>query len=149
MLPMRISPQNKVGVGFGLALLIMGVVGSVSYFSTRQQAESAAWVSHTHEILEDLEALVSSTKDIEIWSREFVIGGQEQSLKPYAAAVAAINRQIANLQALTADNPTQHQRLDVLRPLVVHLISEVNDVIDVRRRQGFDAVVAANRAAQG
>lgn len=55
----------KIGAGFTLALTLMAVIGTVSYRNTVQLVDTAAWVSHTHEVLESLESVLSHLRDAE------------------------------------------------------------------------------------
>ena len=56
---MRWSIGRKIGSGFGLALVVLTVVGGVSYDSTVKLIGSAEWVRHTHEVLNGLDEVTS------------------------------------------------------------------------------------------
>ena len=63
MTKMKIGP--RILLGFGLALLISGIVSVISYRSTSELLEVADWVTHTHKVLEGIAELRSTVKDAE------------------------------------------------------------------------------------
>jgi CHASE3 domain sensor protein len=130
---------RKIALGFGLSVLILLVVGSVAYRSTDVLIENNANVAHSHLVLEDLSQLLSLMKDAETGQRGFVITGDEAYLEPYVAALAPVAKTVANLRALTSDNPRQQRRLDEAEPLVAAKLAELRRTVDTRRTQGFEA----------
>ena len=54
---MRWTIGKKLAAGFGLALAISTIIGSVSYRSMVTLLETAHWVTHTHEVLTKLESV--------------------------------------------------------------------------------------------
>src|SRR5882672_12566510 len=89
-----ISTERKVGIGFAFALACLGVVGVVSYLSVVRLNEDAAWVEHTHEVLNRLELLLAAVTDSETAERGYVITGDEGYLDPYRQSA-----QVADVQA--------------------------------------------------
>jgi CHASE3 domain sensor protein len=137
---------TKIGVGFGLALVIFLFVGAISYRSTTQLTETAALVAHTHRVLETLEAVLSDMKDAETGQRGYLLTGQERYLEPFRAARATTQQDLKMLRELTADNVNQQQRLDLLDPLVEGRdgkFAELQATIDARqdKARGFSAAL--------
>ncbi len=84
---MRWTVGTKIGAGFGLALVILVVIGSVSYRSTAKLTETAELVAHTLQVLDNLEVVVSDMKDAETGQRGYLITGEEKwHLEPFRAA---------------------------------------------------------------
>src|SRR5579863_2908650 len=71
----------KVQLAFGSALLIILLVGAVSYRSILASGESDQSVQHTHRVLETLQDLLLSVKSIESSARGFVLSGKESYLE--------------------------------------------------------------------
>jgi methyl-accepting chemotaxis protein len=136
---MTSSIGAKIGSGFGLALAILIVIGAVSYSSTAKFMDSAGWVAHTYEILDNVAGFLSAMKDAETGQRGYVITGQDRYLEPYRNAAAAAGQNLENLRRLTADNPVQQRRLDALAPLVASKFAELQETIALRRDKGFEA----------
>jgi methyl-accepting chemotaxis protein len=137
---------TKIGMGFGLALVIFLFVGAISYRSTAQLTETAALVAHTHRVLETLEAVLSDMKDAETGQRGYLLTGQERYLEPFRAARATTQQDLKTLRELTADNVNQQQRLDLLDPLVEGRegkFAELQATIDARqdKARGFSGAL--------
>ncbi len=136
---MKWSIGTKIAATFGLALGALVVVGAVSYDSTIKLLDSAAWVSHTHQVLNGLDEILSALKDAETGQRGYVITGETRYLGPYQGAQELADRKIKDVRELTSDNPVQQQRIGALEPLVVSKFAEMQRVIDLRREKGFTA----------
>src|ERR1700684_1521962 len=109
--------NRKVQLALGFAILVLLVVGAISYRNIVVSRESDGWVRHTHEGLENLQDLLSSMKSTELSYREFVITGNEQSLKSYRDSVARSEREETIIRDLTVDNPVQQRRIPILKRL--------------------------------
>ncbi|RUR76223.1 GAF domain-containing protein [Chlorogloeopsis fritschii PCC 9212] len=138
---------KRVAGGFGLASLILLIIGLVSYHSTIVLINSSNQVKKTQETINSLEALLSHIKDAETGQRGYILTGQELYLKPYQAALAEVEQDLKNLRNLTADK-SQQQHIDVLKPLLAAKLSELKETIELRQHKGFDAalqVILTNR----
>jgi len=144
-----VSAERKAGVGFALALACLGVVGVVSYLSVVRLNENAARLEHTHEVLSRLESLLSAVTNCESAGRGYVITGDEGYLEPYQQSAEIVNVQARRLRELTADNPAQQQRLDLVVPLVTDRLASLRTVIELRKNQGFAAAQSEILAGEG
>jgi methyl-accepting chemotaxis protein len=137
MTKMKIGP--RILLGFGLALLISGIVSVISYRSTNELLEVADWVTHTHKVLEGIAEVRSTVKDAETSQRGYIITGENRYLEPYQLAVRVVDRQIQDLKDLTADNRDQQRRLATLQTLAASKFSELKETIELRTTKGFAA----------
>lgn len=140
---------TRIGIAFGLAVLLVIIVGVISYHNTTRFLESTGRVAHTHEVEAQLEEVLSQLKDIEDGARGYVITGDDDYLEPYHAARAVIDESIQRLRQLTAEDPSQQQRLDALDPLVAQEVSTSEQAIDARTNAGLEAGVHAIRTLAG
>ena len=124
--------------GFAAALLLLGVVGLVSYRNTAAMRENNHWVAHTHEVLATVSAIESTLKDAETGQRGFLLTGKDSYLAPYTAAKDDISGEIDAFAKLTSDNAEQQERARKLRTLADAKFDELQETIDVRRDQGFE-----------
>jgi methyl-accepting chemotaxis protein len=131
------SIGKKIGSGFGVALVVVMVVGTVSYDSTTKLIDSAAWVRHTHEVINGLADLLSVLKDAETGQRGYIITGEARYLEPFQGARDLVDQKLKYLRELTSDNASQQQRLVALEPLVSSKFSELQETIDLRKQKGF------------
>jgi methyl-accepting chemotaxis protein len=138
---MKWSVGTKIAAGYALALIILAVLGVVSYRNTTGLIEAMQMSTHTHQVLENLERALSTLKDAETGQRGYIITGEDRYLEPYQSGTSAVNQTIQNLRGLTADNPNQQRRIDALEPLVAAKLAELKDTIDLRKNKGFDAAM--------
>jgi PAS domain S-box-containing protein len=106
--------KRKVTAGFIVALLLTLFMGFSSWRSVRLSAEAADWVVHTHAVMETLEATRRHVIEVETSARTFAIMRQNPMLARYAEARETVAKDEDELRRLTADNPNQQRRLDVL-----------------------------------
>jgi two-component system, LuxR family, sensor kinase FixL len=143
------AARKRLAAGVVLALLILAVAGWVSYRNTTRLIENGHRIRHTYRVREHLAAVLSWLKDAEADARGYVITGHEDYLAPYNGAIKAVERNLSDLRALSARNPTQRQRLDALRPLIAARLDALGRVIAVRREEGLAAAAKTMRADQG
>ncbi|HWW88287.1 MAG TPA: CHASE3 domain-containing protein [Vicinamibacterales bacterium] len=139
---------RKVGVGFALGGLILGVIALVGYVSADQLIASDRLVAHTYLVRQDLSDLVSQLKDAETGQRGYVITGNDTFLQPYQSALGEIRTRFEDIRRLTVDNADQQRRLDSVSPLIDSKLAELKETIDLRRTAGFEPtakIVAAGR----
>ncbi|HET9656651.1 MAG TPA: CHASE3 domain-containing protein [Kineosporiaceae bacterium] len=133
---------QRLAAGFAVAVLFLMVLGWVSYTKVGEINQNQKWVVHTYQVLEGISTVTSSLKDAETGQRGFVITGQDEYLAPYTEAKNRIGKEIDAVATLTADNPTQQERISQLRTLVDSKFAEMQSTIDLRRSGGFSAAQA-------
>jgi methyl-accepting chemotaxis protein len=140
---------KKLGAGFGLAGLVLLLVALVGYRSTNQLIENERWVTHTHEV----RRLLGHTKvlaiDAETGMRGFVITGDEAFLEPYQAAVVHAAKSLAEVRALTADNPDQQHRLQTAADVLRDTLGHIERMINERKTGGFAKASATIASGSG
>src|ERR1700719_1403182 len=115
---MKWSIQKKTGMALAVAGMILLLVAGLLYRNGRGFIEASEWVSHTHEVLAELEATLSAAAEAQTAARGYIITGQEAFLEPYQAAVPAVRANLDRLKSLTSDNPSQQRRLAILENAV-------------------------------
>jgi PAS domain S-box-containing protein len=98
-------------IGFFLALLLLLVMAGAVVRNTQRLISNGRAVTHTHEVLDRLGALLSALQDIETGARGYVLSGDREFLEHYEPAIVAVGRLQQELRELTADNPRQQRRL--------------------------------------
>src|SRR5690242_14248476 len=99
---MRWSIGTKIGINFGIVLLVLILVGWISYRSTSDLIESARLVSHTHQVLITLTEVLATLADAETGQRGYIITGEERYLEPYLNSRQSADRKLADLRELTS-----------------------------------------------
>jgi CHASE3 domain sensor protein len=91
----------SVHAAFGAVMAALLVVGTVAYRSDLASSESAQWAQHTNEVLEHLANLRLGMENIASGYRDF----------------ASVDDEQRTLRVLTADNPRQQRRLNIIADL--------------------------------
>ena len=142
-----LTPQITAGIGMVVALLIFNA--ATSYRNTLKLLENEHWVSHTHRVLTELEATLSTLKDAETGQRGYLLTGEERYLEPYYSARARINQQVVKLQQLTADNNRQQQRIRDLKIAIDSKLADLEGTLNLRRKQNLAAAVRQIKTGRG
>ncbi|MFW5640589.1 MAG: CHASE3 domain-containing protein, partial [Thermodesulfobacteriota bacterium] len=135
------SVRKKLIAGFGLAVLLMVALNTVSFRSILTLLDDQYWVRHTFRVLEEIEHISSDLKNAETGQRGYLLTGRDEYLAPDLTAVENGVERIRHVRELIVDNPEQHKRLDRLEPLVTAEFAELKETIDLRKTEGFDAAL--------
>jgi PAS domain S-box-containing protein len=125
--------------GFAVSIAIMLTAAGVSWNYTNELQKAASWVSHTHQVLKEIEDIRADKASLESGQRGYLILGDERLLAPREQLKTDVRQDMEDLRRLTADNPHQKSRLDQLEPLVAQRTEFAEQLIAVRRQQGFPA----------
>ncbi len=90
------------------ATLVVEILGLTTSFG---------WVDHTDQVIANVRQLARSMTDMESELRGFFLTGDQSFLDPYHSAKEGVLEQLAVLERLTSDNPSQQRRLQELRDL--------------------------------
>lgn len=142
-----LTSQITAGIGMAVALLIFNA--ATSYRNTLKLLENERWVGHTHRVLTELEATLSTLKDAETGERGYLLTGEERYLEPYNSAIARVNEQVVELQQLTADNNRQQQRIRDLKIAIDSKLGELEKTINLRRQQNLEAALREVKSGRG
>ncbi|NNM82521.1 MAG: chemotaxis protein [Burkholderiales bacterium] len=138
----------KIGAGYVIALVMLIVIGILSYRNTTAMIEGGSIRGHTYEVIEALDDLLSSLQNAETGQRGYLLVGEDGYLKPYRDGVSRVNSDMQRLADLISDNSGQEKRLAALRPLIADKMGELAETIDLMRTKGSEAalqIVKTNR----
>jgi PAS domain S-box-containing protein len=127
---MRI-PYRRIGVfvGFSLLLALLIVNATVTRLRLGVQVGAESWLSHSRQVLSDLNQLELLLVDAETGQRGYLYTGDSKYLAPYQDAIGKIDSQIDAIAKLTADNPIQQAMIPELRKRVDAKVAEMAQVI--------------------
>src|ERR1035438_10285755 len=83
------------------ATLVIEILGLTTSFG---------WVDHTDQVIANSRQLMRSMLDMESGLRGFLLTGDQSFLDAYKAANKVVPEQLAALDRMTADNPSQQRR---------------------------------------
>ena len=133
--------KGSIYTSFGIGISIMILIGYVFYWSTTKFIESSSWVTHTQEVLSNLEKVLSQLVDAETGQRGYLLTGKEYYLEPFNSANKAIKLNINNLRKLTLDNYAQQQKIDTVNTLVTIKMAELKETIDLKRKKRTEEAI--------
>ena len=96
-------------------------------------------VTDTQEVISELQTVLTKLVDAETGQRGFLITGDERYLEPFDSGAQQIHESIDRVSQLTVDNPRQQKSIANLIRLVSDKLTELNETIQLRRNDGFEA----------
>ncbi len=136
---MKLNIGTKIIGGYFLALIILVIIGLISYINTSRLIKDAEWVTHTNLVKYEISQVLSSLKDAETGQRGFLITGVESYLKPFNTGKDSVYIRLKRLQHMIIDNQNQTGRADKLNSLIESKFVEMEETLQLRRSKGFSA----------
>jgi PAS domain S-box-containing protein len=140
--------EIKILAGFLLAMALLLFGGAFTYRSSVRFAESVAWVAHTQEVRANVANVHGSLSGAELAVRDYLLYGQAERLTEYRHLNEIIQKRIAAVKSLTADNPEQQRNVAVLKTAIDGRLDELASVILAYQSFGLPAARALSRIQQ-
>lgn len=137
----RALVRNANSLALLAIVLLVSVVGLLTWSQFTGTRNARQWVGHTYEVILAANQLGMSLRDAEANQRAYLLTGQDDYLTPYRSALERVILLQGELRRLTADNHVQQDQLRVLAPLVQHLQEEMARAIQLRRDVGLEAAL--------
>ncbi len=118
---------------FLFAALLIGLNVWLAFHAEEVLASSEKWVTHTLEVLIDLEHVLHTASEAESAVRGYVLSNDDRYLRNYKNAVITIPRQFALLTQLSHDNPGQVARLREASKLAAEKLARLGAVAELTR----------------
>src|SRR5258707_5897294 len=107
---------------FPVLLLVAGIIVFLNawwaFQAVRTLATNAFWLAHSWQVVHQVERVLGSAVNAETGERGYLLSGLESYLEPYTKAQQELPGELAHLQTLTSDNPSQQERIRDLRATV-------------------------------
>lgn len=139
-IPQRFKDRLKKHAPEAMGLLLLPVVIALAWILTEQQ-QAADRVIHTLEVESEISKLMTTIQEAETGNRGFLLTGDENYLKPYSSAIAAIPGEMGRLKNLTSDNPDQQTNLVDLERDIAARLALLERGNDLRRAGGLEPAV--------
>src|SRR5262252_1990411 len=130
---MRWTIEKKIMAGAGLVLAILLINALVSYRVTRRLIDNERLVGRTHEVLSELDDVMSTMDDAETGERGYLLTGEKSYLEPYQSAVGAIHARVEKLALLTSDNLNLQAQMPALEREIAYRLDNLKRQIDSRK----------------
>lgn len=119
-----------------LALGLLTALSIAGYFSGRRYLDATDWVTHTFEVTETIDRVLSYAQDLENHQRGFLLSGDEAFLEPYEVARDRLPRELWYLSDLTRDNGEQQERVERLDDLIREKVAFMDRTIQQKQAGG-------------
>jgi methyl-accepting chemotaxis protein len=130
---------QRLGAGLAMSVATLVVVAVIGHGTTQKLIENDNAVDHTVEVRRQLAQLLLDVVNLETGYRGFAIAGKEEFLEPFETAVRTVERELGELRALIADNPSQLKRLATAESQVQDKLNHGKAVIAARRTGKVEA----------
>lgn len=127
--------------GFGIALLIFGLIGFFFYRNMTATIAAAEARRQSHIAIVKMETFLSHVTDAETGQRGYLLTGKQEYLQPYQLAIFNLHTDLQDLQRVLKSHPGQEQRLAAIRPLLQEKLAELQETIILRQRRGVNAAI--------
>jgi signal transduction histidine kinase len=131
--------EARIFVGLALAFGVLLFAGLLLLGSATEQRKTIAWVSHTRDVLEKINELVTYLSDAENGRRGYVLSGSDRYLAHYTNGIGRVNQALGDLRTLTKDNARQITACDQLDDLIRRRLAVSTNSIRARAVSGLNA----------
>ena len=140
---------RKLALGYGSTLAFLAAIGALTYRGAERLNAAGHEVSHAYDIILGIEGVFSRLKDAEIGQRGYLLVGDEAYLEPYLSATGDLDRSLATLQTLTANEPHQQALLRSLEARTAARLEILRRTIDLLRKDGKESAIALVKTGRG
>ncbi|WP_225978931.1 methyl-accepting chemotaxis protein, partial [Paracidovorax cattleyae] len=124
---------RRLALAFGGVIAIFLVVIGVAIQSQNHVKTATSMNIHTYKVLEEAQRMLLGVVDMETGARGYLLSGSTAFLGPWSQGRETFDSAWQSLRTLTADNPEQQKRLDVLRARQADFTAVMQSLQDMRR----------------
>ena len=136
MRSLKTPVSRYLTVAFALIVTLILGVSIYSFYTFEQLISNARLLSHSSEVINQTQSMLSFAIDMETGQRGFVITGDEDFLNPYYKAQDTIEVVLNKLNELTEGKPSK-ERVKIIKDLM-NRQNSWNQMIIALRRESFD-----------
>jgi len=124
---------KRLGIlaGFATLLTLLAAATLILRHQLLIQIAHQDWVTHTRQVIFELNETESLLKDAETGQRGLLYTSDVKYLAPYNLAIVQVQQHIDRLAQLTADNPREQARIPELRSLTEAKLAELGQTISL------------------
>jgi CheY-like chemotaxis protein/signal transduction histidine kinase/CHASE3 domain sensor protein len=146
---LKFSFRNQVLAGFVVSILLVFIVGILSFNSINKLEDDTVMVDHTQKVIKTSNSLLLQLVNAETGMRGYGATAKKVFLESYNAAFPIINTNLNDLRELAADNPVQVKRVELLSALVNIQLNIMKNNVETRDMHGLDYMVQRNMFVNG
>jgi len=134
---MGISLKIRSRWGYLIAFLMLLISYFLIFFIIKKLAKEAGRVSHSYDVINNLESIKAEITDAETGVRGYVITKDVRFLKPYNTGSKRATGLYRQLVVLTTDNQSRKDKIDSLGKMIDKRLLDLSDFITQFQRGGF------------
>jgi CheY-like chemotaxis protein/CHASE3 domain sensor protein len=136
-------------LGFVVAVAAVAFIALLTYRSLQTRSLAARRVTHTLQVMDQLETILSLAKDAETGQRGYLLTGEEPYLEPFSNAKVQLPDELHKAYDLVESDPVQLQRLKNLEQEVKDKLLELDQTIALRQKGETSAALSVVRSDRG
>jgi signal transduction histidine kinase/DNA-binding response OmpR family regulator/CHASE3 domain sensor protein len=133
---MQKTLKNNLRIGLGLSLLLLFISSLASYISIENLIKSSKMVSHSNQVINNLEGIISTLKDAETGQRGYLLTGETVFLAPYYGAKEKAVALLDDVQRQTVDNAVQQLSIKKLEVIIRDRMGLISKTVDFKKVGG-------------
>lgn len=134
---------TRILAGYLAALTIFGVVAALSYKAVQDLVNANDSLVRSYAVKDALSQVLLAMVNAETGQRGFLLAGEERFLEPYQAGMRDARRYVEQIRTLVGGNPDLIARAAQLDPMISRRLDDMQNLIDLRRRDGIKAIDTA------
>jgi len=134
-----VSQRTRTQLAFGPAVILLLLSGMAAYFTVVRLRTAQRWVSHTRDVQSSLADISNMSNRAGRARTRYVDSGNETFFDEYQAAAGEIPRKLKLVEALTSDNPEQHELGESLASITNRRLDLLNRSVQLKRSGSTDA----------
>jgi PAS domain S-box-containing protein len=138
-----------VFAAFGVMLLVLGVVAVVAVTTIRRSVATSDWVNHTHAVMLETDAIVSSLHAGEAGLRNYLLTMDKRDQAAYRTSYNEMVGHLEVAKALTRQEPESRERIRVIEDLVGKRVAFSRELVQALEVQGKEAALEKLEADSG
>ncbi len=137
-------PQNLVKrtqLAFLWIAIVPMVLATLGWWSSLQYRDRVAWVSHTQQVMSQIDDVMLTVTNAETGQRGYLLTGDPSYLMPFEAAQHRIGDSLAQLRHLIGVSSPQDGRFRELLPAVRAKMNELRHTVGLAQSGSHDAAL--------
>ena len=129
IIPLSLSNGNRVRIGYSLAFILLLLSLLLTSVTIQKLVHRSQAINRTHEVMLNLESLLSSIKDAETGFRGYILIKDSSFLKPYYDSHHRADSILLLLEGYMADNLVQLKQLGFVKIIIQRRYAIFNDAL--------------------
>ncbi|WP_131781441.1 diguanylate cyclase [Legionella gresilensis] len=141
--------KSALNILFIMALLLLIIISYYSNQQIKNLIESNKWVTHTYEVIQEIDSVLYKVVNLESNQRGYLLTGNERFLVDMDSTREELHNSLNSLKELIKDNPEQNQRLNQFIAVINTRIAIIKRIINLKVTNKFNTVEGSNVFLEG